>query len=269
MDTWARRGAASEGARVAAFFDLDKTILATASSVALRSTLIDSGLMTRRAAALGLLVHLPYLIRGADDAGMDRIRKVMGELAKGWDAAVLESTVKDALESAIDPVCYTEALDQIALHRAAGHAVVIASASVEEMVRPIAQMLGADFAIGSVAATDAEGTFTGEVTHFNRSEDKASACADLAAEQGWNLEECYAYSDSATDLPLLRLVGHPVAVNPDRELRTAADANGWQVLTFSHTVRVRSGARRAVIPAALVTLGAAGALAALWAWRRR
>ena len=138
----------------AAFFDLDKTVLATASSMALRDPLVRAGLITRRGAAIGILIHLPYLLRGADEHLMERMRESLGDLARGWDAAVLESTVKDALTGSIDPVCFTEALDLIALHRAAGHAVVIASASVEQMVRPIASMLGADHAIGSVAEVD-------------------------------------------------------------------------------------------------------------------
>lgn len=240
----------------AAFFDLDKTVLATASSMALRDPLVRAGLITRRGAAIGILIHLPYLLRGADERLMERMRESLGELARGWDATVLESTVADALTGSIDPVCYTEALDLIALHHAAGHAVVIASASVEQMVRPIATMLGADHAIGSVAEVDEDNTFTGRILHFNHGEDKAHACARLAQEQGWDLTECFAYSDSVTDLPLLDLVGHPVAVNPDRGLREVAREKDWQVLSFSHTVRVRTSPARVLLPFAVATLTA-------------
>lgn len=245
--------------RCAAFFDLDKTVLATSSSMALRDPLRRAGLITRRGAAIGVLIHLPYLLRGADEHLMERMRDSLGVLARGWDAALLESTVADALSGSIDPVCHTEALDLIALHRAAGHDVVIASASVEQMVRPIAAMLGADHAIGSVAETGEDNAFTGRITHFNHGQDKALACAQLAHEQGWDLAHCFAYSDSVTDLPLLEIVGHPVAVNPDRGLREAARERDWQVLTFSHTVRVRTSPARVALPAALLTLGA-GAL---------
>lgn len=241
--------------RAAAFFDLDKTILDTSSSVALRSPLIDSGLMTRRGAALGLLLHLPYLLRGADHAAMERMGKQLGAMSRGWDSAVLEATVRDALSTCIDPVCFTEALDQIAIHRAAGQPVVIASASVSEMVRPIGDLLGADFVIGSEAARDEDGTFTGELTSLNYADEKARACAALAAEQGWDLSQCFAYSDSVTDLPLLESVGHPVAVNPDRGLREAAEERGWQILTFQHTARVRSSASKAALPIAAATIG--------------
>lgn len=244
----------------AAFFDLDKTVLATASSMALRDPLVRAGLITRRGAAIGMLIHLPYLLRGADERLMERMRESLGELARGWDATLLETTVADALTTSIDPVCHTEALDLIALHHAADQAVVIASASVEQMVRPIATMLGADHAIGSVAETDAGNTFTGRILHFNHGEEKARACAEMAREQGWDLAECFAYSDSVTDLPLLELVGHPVAVNPDRGLREAARDNGWQILSFTHTVRVRTSPGRVLLPVAVagLTVGAVG-----------
>ncbi len=260
--------AAEHTSRPAAFFDLDKTILSTSASVALRHSLIDAGFLSRRAAALNLLLHLPYLIRGADDETMQRMARQMGSLAKGWDGKVLETTVHDALTTSIDPVVYVEALDQIALHRAAGHAIVIASASVEEMVRPIGKLVGADYVIGTRALADEDGTFTGELERFNYSTEKARACVELAEQQGWDLEESFAYSDSVTDLPLMESVGHPVAVNPDASLRAAALERQWQILSFRQTVRVRSSVRRAAVPIAATTI-ALGVVAATAWWALR
>lgn len=247
-----------------AFFDLDKTILSTSASVALRHSLIDAGLLTRRAAAINLLLHLPYLIRGADEAALQRMSEQLGQTAKDWDSAVLEATVRDALETHIDPVVYVEALEQIALHRAAGRAIVIASASVEEMVRPIGELVGADYVIGTRAAMDEDGTFTGELERFNYSNEKAKACVELAEEHGWDLSESFAYSDCSTDLPLLESVGHPVAVNPDARLRAVALERHWQILSFTHKVRVRSTARRVVLPVAVTTLVSVMGAGALW-----
>ncbi len=251
--------------RPAAFFDLDKTVLSTASSIALRDPLLDAGLITRRSAALGLLIHLPYLVRGADDRAMEHMREALGALARGWDATVVESTVRDALTRSIDPLCFTEALDMIALHRSAGQAVVVASASVEEMVRPIAEMLGADFSIGSRAEVDEDGVFTGIIGTYTSGQQKALACAELASDQGWEPSECFAYSDSVSDLPLLEWVGHPVAVNPDRALHRIALERRWQVMSFTHTVRVRPRRVARVVPAlaAAVALG----LTVLAAWK--
>ncbi|MCI1641828.1 MAG: HAD-IB family hydrolase [Actinomyces sp.] len=266
-----RRAGGPGGIAAAAFFDLDKTILSTSSTVALREPLMRAGLVTRRDAAIGMLIHLPYLLHGADEARMEHMKEGLGELARGWDAQVLESTVREALTQAIDPVCFTEALDMIALHKDAGRSVVIASASVQEMVRPIAELLGADFSIGSLAQTDGTGAFTGRIERYNYGAAKARACLALAEAQGWDPAHCYAYSDSVTDLPLLEAVGHPAAVNPDRELRRAAEERRWEVLSFSHTVRVRSKPARIAVPVAgtAVAVGAAAfALAcARRAWR--
>ena len=105
-------------------------------------------------------------------------------------------------------------------------------------MRPIAKMLGADEVLSSRAAVDEDGCFTGEITHFNQAQGKADACEALARARSWDLSECSAYSDSVSDAPLLRLVGHPYAVNPDRALREMAQREGWPTLTFTSTVRV-------------------------------
>lgn len=222
----------------AAFFDLDKTILDTSSNVALSGPFIEAGLMNRRTAVASVLVQLPYLLAGADESRMEQMAEAMGKMGRGWDAAFLETTVEDALEQTIEPVCYAQALQRIERHKRAGDVVVIASASVEQVVRPIAKMLGADEVLASQAAIDADGCFTGEIVHFNQAQGKADACEALARARGWDLSQCYAYSDSISDAPLLRLVGHPFAVNPDRALRELAEREGWPTLTFMSTVRV-------------------------------
>lgn len=222
----------------AAFFDLDKTILDTSSNVALSGPFIEAGLMSRRTAVASILVHLPYLLSGADESRMEQMAEAMGRMGRGWDAAFLEATVEDALERTIQPVCFAQALARIDHHKRAGDVVVIASASVEQVVRPIAKMLGADEVLASRAALDDDGCFTGEITHFNQAQGKADACAALARSRGWDLAECSAYSDSVSDAPLLSLVGYPYAVNPDRALRDMAEKEGWPTLTFTSTVRI-------------------------------
>lgn len=257
------------GARAAAFFDLDKTILATSSSMALREPLVKAGLLTRREMAIGMLIHVPYLIAGADDERMEKMKVSLGEMTAGWDARLLEATVQDALETSIDPVCYTEALDLISLHHAAGLDVVVASASPIEMVRPIARLLGADHAIGTIAEKDDDGILTGEVLVYNYGEEKARGCAELAARRGWDMADCFAYSDSVSDVPLLESVGHPGAVNPDADLKAIAHERGWQVLSFTHTARVRPSPARVAVPAAILGAGVAAASWVLWKASRK
>ena len=135
----------------AAFFDLDKTILDTSSNVALSGPFIEAGLMNRRTALTSVLVQLPYLLAGADESRMEQMAQALGRMGRGWNAAFLEATVEDALERTIQPVCYAQALARIEAHKRAGDVVVIASASVEQVVRPIANMLGADEVLSSRA----------------------------------------------------------------------------------------------------------------------
>ena len=173
----------------AAFFDLDKTILDTSSNVALSGPFIEAGLMNRRTALTSVLVQLPYLLTGADESRMEQMAQALGRMGRGWNAAFLEATVEDALERTIQPVCYAQALARIEAHKRAGDIVIIASASVEQVVRPIAQMLGADEVLASRAAVDDDGCFTGEITHFNQAQGKADACEALARSRGWDLSE--------------------------------------------------------------------------------
>ena len=126
--------------------------------------------MNRRTALTSVLVQLPYLLAGADESRMEQMAQALGRMGRGWNAAFLEATVEDALERTIQPVCYAQALARIEQHKRAGDIVVIASASVEQVVRPIAQMLGADEVLASRAAVDEDGCFTGEITHFNQAQ---------------------------------------------------------------------------------------------------
>ena len=110
------------------------------------------------------------------------------------------------------------------------------------MVEPIGEMLGAD----RVVATRMEivdGKYTGEIDFYAYGENKATAIRELADEHGYDLARCYAYSDSVTDLHMLEAVGHPYAVNPDKDLRKDARERGWPVLVFDKPVALRSRVR--------------------------
>ena len=154
------------------------------------------------------------------------------------------------------------------LHQAAGREIVIVSSSGAEMVEPIGEMLGADRVVAT-RMVRAEGRYTGEIDFYAYGENKAGAMRQVAAEGGFDLADCYAYSDSVTDLPMLTAVGHPTAVNPDRALRRVAAERGWPVLEFTRPVSMRS--RFAAPPGPVVT-GAAmsvGAAVAGLAWYAR
>jgi HAD superfamily phosphoserine phosphatase-like hydrolase len=189
-------------------------------------------------------------------------------MVTGWDAATVHEIVRETLHEIVDPLVYAEAADLIEEHRAAGREIVIVSSSGAEMVEPIGEMLGVDRVVATRMVT-ANGRYTGEIDFYAYGENKAEAMRQVAAEGGYDLADCYAYSDSITDLPMLSAVGHPTAVNPDRGLRKAALEHGWPVLQFTRPVSMR--ARFSVPPAPVMTGAAMGVGAAVvgLAWYAR
>lgn len=259
--------------RAAAFFDLDKTIIAKSSTLAFSRSFYNGGLINRRAVLRSAYAQFVYLAAGADDAQMDRLRRYLSGMSSGWDVAQVREIVADALHELINPLIYDEAATLIEDHHAAGRDVVIVSTSGAEVVEPIGKMLGAD----RVVATRLEvqhGHYTGAIEFYAYADNKANAIREIAREAGYDLTQCYAYSDSATDVPMLEAVGHPFAVNPDRALRREAIARDWPVLTFMRPVALRrrlpqvSMPTRSLAAIALVAGTATAALVWLAAHRR-
>jgi HAD superfamily hydrolase (TIGR01490 family) len=237
-----------EGTMEAAFFDLDKTIISRSSSLALSRPLYRAGMVSRSQLVRGAYAQLVYLLVGADEDKMERLKEGMLSLTKGWNRSQVETLVREVIFDVIDPYVYQEALDLMALHRSEGRRIYIVSSSPEEVVRPLAQHFGASGVVATRAEIDDDGRYTGELAFYAYGAQKAEAIESLAARLGIELERSYAYSDSITDLPMLSAVGHPVAVNPDRELRREAEERGWQVRDFRRPVRLRTRIAKVVPP---------------------
>ena len=216
----------------AAFFDLDKTLIARSSTLAFGPPFYRHGLLSRTDMMLGAVAQLRYRVSGADHRQMERLKAHVSAACQGWPADRVTEIVSRYLKELILPYVYAEARALLSEHRGAGQDVVIVSTSGQEVVAPIGALLGAH----SVIATRmriADGRYTGEMECYAYGEEKAVQVRRMAAERGYSLPGCYAYSDSVTDLPLLEAVGHPRAVNPDRALRRIATVRGWPVLSFS------------------------------------
>jgi HAD superfamily hydrolase (TIGR01490 family) len=258
----------------AAFFDLDKTVIAKASMVAFSGPLHRAGLVSRRLllrAAWGQLIYAQF---GASQARLDKLRDSVLRLTRGWGRDEVSQIVEEALVEVIEPIVYDEALDLIRQHRAAGRKVFIVSASPEEIVAPLARFLGVDEAIATRAEIDAAGRYTGRTDTYCYGPEKVVAIDAVARRDGIDLAASYAYSDSASDRPMLEAVGHPVVVNPDRELLRTARRQGWEVRRFAHRVPLRTrvpmpAPRHAAVGGGAVALALGAGVVVRWWWYRK
>lgn len=221
--------------RAVAFFDLDKTIIATSSAFAYGKEFLNSGLITPVEALQMSMAKATYMFSGHSSEQMDSTRDQLAAMVTGWEVEQVKEIAQQTMEVVVAPTIYAEARDLIKDHQLKGHDVVIISASARELVEPIARELG----ISTVVATELaskDGKYTGEVTFYCKGAAKAQAIEDLAQQRGYNLDRSYAYSDSATDIPMLEAVAHPVVINPDRALRRIATERGWECRIFKNPV---------------------------------
>jgi HAD superfamily hydrolase (TIGR01490 family) len=246
--------------RTAAFFDLDKTIIATSSTTAFSRELRTEGLLTPVDALRTAYAQLLFMIGGADARQTSRLRDAIAETITGWEAAKVRAIVEETVQQHIDPVVYEEALGLIRQHQANGRDVIIVSASGVEVVAPIAHLIGTkDYIASEMEVVDGE--YTGKISMYCFGPQKAEAIRALAKQRGYDLARCYAYSDSVTDTPMLNAVGFGYAVNPDRALKRAAALHGWGVLEFVKPVALRATTRKRN----LIALGVlAGVVALIW-----
>ncbi len=234
----------------AAFFDLDRTLISGSSAFVLgvaawRGKLVPTHQFVRDAVSA-----LQFVLSGADDGTSMGVRDRILGAVKGVrldDLVALNADIVPKLMERVRP----ESQRLIEQHRDAGRATYIVSASPIELVEPLAKALGMTAGIGTRSEI-VDGMYTGELAGpFCYGPGKVEAIEEIAAAEGLDLERCWAYSDSASDLPMLRAVGHPVAVNPDAPLERVAADHGWPVVEF----RKRS---KAVIRRTTQTVGAVG-----------
>lgn len=236
--------------RGAAFFDLDRTIIGGSSVFALGMAAYRAGMVSKRDLLADATNATTFLLAGASDEKTEAVKNRVLQAIKGVPVdrmAELGDQIIPRLESDVR----REARGLLDLHHAAGRDTFIVSASPIEIVGDFAAAIGLTGGIGTVAAIE-NGVYTGELAEpFCYGEGKAIAIAKVADERGYDLRLSYAYTDSAGDLPMLEIVGHPVAVNPDRALEAIAYHRGWPIVEFSRT-------RKTVIKRTTAAVGAAG-----------
>ena len=179
---------------------------------------------------------IAFRFAGSTDDSAARVRDRVLDAIRGVSVEELTALGDVIIPRLVDDV-RREAQGFLELHREAGRDTYMVTASPIEIVRGLAQELGMTDAIATVAEI-VDGKYTGELSEpFCYGPGKAHGISKLAAQRGYDLDLCYGYSDSVSDLPMLELVGHPVAVNPDRELERIARARGWPIVEFSRTAK--------------------------------
>ena len=221
----------AQSAGGAAFFDLDRTLIRRSSMLALAPTLRRHGLIGWRSLARATLWHAVYLVRGVSSRELSQVADQTFRLMRGWPVAELRDLIHKQIEP-LAALAFPDAITRMRAHQARGERTIVVSSSLIDLVEPLAARLGLDGAIGSHALIE-DGRYTGGVKSFLHGAAKADAIRLYADAHGVDLAASSAYTDSRSDIQLLQAVGHPFAVNPDRPLRRAAEANGWPVLEFT------------------------------------
>jgi HAD superfamily hydrolase (TIGR01490 family) len=254
---------AEEAAAGAAFFDLDKTLMAGSSGMVFARVANRHGIVPRRQLAKWGLDHLRYRVRGATDEQTSTVLEVARQTFADVPERDIQRMGPEVL-AGILPRVYPQMLEEVHRHQDEGRATFIVSAAGNDMVAALARVLGMEGGIGTAWSVGPEGSYTGEIEgDFVYGEGKVTAMKAYAAEHDIDLEASYSYSDSASDLPMLRAVGNAVVVNPDSALLEVAKAEGWRVMRFEKL------GRRMAIAGATVLAAALGAGARLAAQRRR
>jgi len=220
------------GHAAAAFFDLDRTLMEGSSAFQFGRAAYKAGMMNRRQLIADGWANLRFRLRGSTDEATHALRDRISLSLKGTRVRDLER-LGAAVLAGVLPRIYPQVLSLAHDHQDAGRRVYITTAASQELADILAYVLVFDGGIGSQFSEVVDGVYTGNPTGlFIYGAGKAEAIEQLARREGIDLAQSYAYSDSASDLPMLRLVGHPVAVNPDHELLRVAREQGWGVLRF-------------------------------------
>jgi HAD superfamily hydrolase (TIGR01490 family) len=223
--------------RAAAFFDLDKTLMAGSSGMQFARVATSQGIVRRRQLVSWAVEHLRYRLRGTTDERTVEVLKIARELIKGVPAKTI-ARMEPEVMAEILPRVFPQMLAEVHAHQDAGRPAFIVSAASNDIVESLARVLGMEGGIGTRYEVDAEGDFTGRLDGpFVYGPGKVEAMEAFAAEHDIDLAESYAYSDSLSDLPMLRAVGNPVAVNPDPPLALLARQEEWQTLHFERLGR--------------------------------
>ena len=247
----------------AAFFDLDRNLMAGSSAMQFGRAAYRSGMVSRAQIVRWGVDHVRFRLHGATDESTQGLLAVVEELLAGVPEKDIARMAPEML-AGILPRIYPQMINEVHTHQDAGRPAFIVSAASNPLVELLAQVLGFEGGIGTRYEVTPDGKLTGRIEGpFIYGEGKVEAMQGFARDHGIDLSSSWGYSDSASDLPMLRSVGNPVAVNPDADLREFAEREGWRIMRFE-----RLG-RRLAIAGTTLAAAAIGGSGTLLAARRR
>ena len=222
--------------RAAAFFDLDRTLMAGSSGIFFARAAYETGMISRARLMRDAYENLRFRLRGSTDGRADEVRKRVGEMIAGVPVRDMQRLSPRVLAGVL-PRLYPQMLSIAYEHQDAGRQVYILTAASQEMADLLAHVLSFDGGLGSRSEI-VDGRYTGRPAGpFNYREGKVLSMREVAEREHIDLAASYSYSDSESDLPMLRAVGHPVVVNPDADLRRIAVDEGWEILRLDRLGR--------------------------------
>lgn len=218
--------------KVAAFFDVDNTLVRGSTPILFGKVAFRGGTIKRRVIWRFAFEQMMFVRRGEKTNTLQAIKDRALSVTKGYEVKNLEPLLTKVYESEIKPRLWPQTVKALKEHLAQGHEVWLLTAAPVELAQLIADDLGATGALGTIVGRK-DGVLTGELVGDPlHGQAKRKAAKKLAAERGINLNKSWAYSDSVHDLPLMTLVKHAVAVNPDKALTRYAEAADWDIVRF-------------------------------------
>ena len=219
--------------KTAAFFDVDNTLIRGSTIYFLGRGMYQRGYFTKKDISRFVLANLRFRLTGKENKEeIARFQDAATDFIGGHNVKDIETIAQQIYDEFVSPAMWQGTIDIAQTHIANGVEVYLVTAAPEDMATLIAKRLGLTGALGSKAEIK-DGLYTG---HMNgallHGKEKAVAVRELAEKKGFDLTECFAYSDSNNDLPLLQCVGHPSAINPDALLGLRAMAEGWPIHDF-------------------------------------
>ena len=216
-----------------AFFDVDNTITRGSTLYFLGKGMYNRGFFTKRDIGAWVLANIRFRMTGTEKSEViSRFQKAATDFIGGHDVKEIRIIGEQIYSEFVSPSIWQGTIELAKEHLSSGDEVWLVTASPEDFANLIAERLGFTGAIGTKAEIK-DGKYTGNLSgKLLHGKEKAIAISELTKARGINLKDCFAYSDSHNDLPLLSAVGHPRAINPDAKLRIIAFAQSWPVHDF-------------------------------------